>query len=183
VFTKLGRPLPPPVRGFMLVDTGATKTNIAEEAALRLGLRPVGQSRGFGASGQHVRNDYEVHLSIRIIDQHGNKTVIESEQLVSGVPDLMKHSEALGLRNNDRPVAFIGLLGRDFLRHTTFMYSGTRGFFEIRVDLSTMGKPEVLPVSVVQAPAAGQTISGDAPVPAPSGSSLTEPSKPMGLKK
>jgi len=155
---KLGRPIPSPVVGFMLVDTGATKTNIAEEVAQQLGLKPVGQSEGYGATGKHVRNDYQAHLSIRIRDALGKETLIESEQQASGVPDLAKHSAALGIKTQGGPVVFIGLLGRDFLQHTTFTYRGTKGSFEIRVHVDSMAKPPPVPTTI-HVPSAGEAIT------------------------
>lgn len=126
-----GRAVPPVVTGMMLVDTGASSTCISEAAAMTLGLTPVRIAQTFGSAGLHSSNVYEAHLQILIEDQNrGVRSNLEFEFQPTGVPAL--EQQLPGLLLNGRPVALVGLLGRDFLRNTTMTYRGD-GSFEIVV--------------------------------------------------
>ena len=142
--TNRGRPVPPPVSGHMLVDTGATKTCIAEEVAQALNLKPVNKMTGTGAGGRHVNNGYFAHLTIVIVDPSGKRTVIENEEMIQGIPELSSHSKKLGILHGGKPVIFVGLLGRDFLRHAKFIYDGAKGLFSLEVNTKMMKAPAPL---------------------------------------
>lgn len=130
-----GRPVPAPIEGCLLLDTGATRTCISCLAADRLQLQPVGQVDGFGAGGAHKNPLYFAHLMIPIRDHRGLGTMLHAEVPCLGVPDLEKPALSTGgLSFEGRPMELIGLLGRDFLARTTFVYNGKEGHLQLTFD-------------------------------------------------
>lgn len=133
-----GMPVPPPVVGALLVDTGATKTCMSEGAAATLGLRPIRTTKTYGAGGLHDLNVYEALLVISIIDSLGNQSQIAIEQPVAGIPEMEKTFSEAGVNRNGQPLSLIGLLGRDFLHLCTLTYRGRTGRIEMVVDLDAL---------------------------------------------
>jgi hypothetical protein len=141
-----GRPVPKPVEGFMLIDTGATTTCIALDAAEELGLHQVAVSVTYGAGGQHQNKVFHAELRLGIRD--GNQDIwVVSEQQTSGIPQLDQHFKAKDVRIGGQPARLIGLLGRDFLRHTRLVYDGQKGF-ELFLLTHTMNRIDGLPPPV-----------------------------------
>lgn len=137
-----GRPVPAPVVGFMLIDTGARSNCISIEAATDLGLTPVFQEDTYGAHGKQKTPIFEAGLVFSITDSYGNRTEVRSEQRVLGVPDMQKLFDALQVKvGGNVPPRLIGLIGRDFLRHATLIYRGTKGSFEVVLDLTSIAPP------------------------------------------
>lgn len=136
ILVAAGRPVPPAVSGQMLVDTGAGRTCIAEDAAVELGLKPIGKAKSFGAHGHGETNKYVIHFRFSIVDAQGNRVDIDQERIVASVPQLNEAYGAFQAKAvTGEPVRLIGLLGRDFLRHTKFTYDGTRGAFSMSISL------------------------------------------------
>jgi hypothetical protein len=119
----------------MLVDTGAMSTCISEVAAQALGLQPVRIAKTYGAAGLHENKVYEAQLLIGI-EGKGLRSDIRFEMQTIGVPQLDEQMK--GLKINDREQTLIGLLGRDFLRFTTFTYDG-KGSIEILLQEQAFG--------------------------------------------
>ena len=140
-----GRSVPPAVDGAMLVDTGASSTCISQQAASDLGLLPVRIGTTYGAGGLHQNPVYEVVLRIAITDGTGASSVISSQMQAMAIPELDKHLQQLGVQGTHGPLKLIGLLGRDFLRHATLIYSGAKGRVEVQIDPSSLpsGAPPV----------------------------------------
>ncbi len=138
-----GKPVPDPVSGHMLVDTGATRTSIAKEVAEKqLGLRPTSVARTYGAGGLHENPCYLARFQLEIMDgSRGHATGIARESVVMGIPELGNHPTAAEFHG--KPIRLIGLLGRDFLRHATLTYDGDAGRIEMRLHLHSIpkGKP------------------------------------------
>lgn len=132
-----GRAVPPPVSGFMLVDTGATRTAIASGVAEKsLGLRTTGVAKTYGAGGLHENPVYFAHFELGITDSKtGAKTTIQRESEVMGIPDLDKPIDGVTETRGGKPVRLIGLLGRDFLQAATLIYNGHEGWIEIKMNL------------------------------------------------
>ena len=129
-----GRPVPAPITGAILVDTGATTTCISEQSARDLGLRPVDTQETYGAGGKHTNNVYAVHLELRI-----HQNTIGAVIRASGIPSLEQTFQNMGVKINGRPVRVIGLLGRDMLRFCKMTYNGLTGDVDYRFDLRAMG--------------------------------------------
>jgi len=127
------RPVPTPVHGMLLIDTGASGTCISEAAAQTLGLHPVRTTQTYGAAGLHPSNVYEVRLRISIEDpKRGLLSTIDFEVQAIGVPDLEK--QLPGLTFHGEAAHLIGLLGRDALKNTVMTYHGKDGWFQIVID-------------------------------------------------
>lgn len=135
----LGRGVPAPARGIVLVDTGATKTSIDLEVAKQLGLKQIGFEYTYGAGGLHQLPVFEAHCAVSMEDGVGNTTVVQSDLMVAGIPDLQTSAAKRGLSRNGSPCPLVGLLGRDFLRHTTMTYDGPKGRVEIRLEPKSLG--------------------------------------------
>jgi hypothetical protein len=181
----LGRPVPSPVTGYLLVDTGASSTCISEHAAQSLGLTPVSVSKGYGAGGECVHNVYDALLTLQVGTPDRKPMPLTSFRRVKGIPELDKHQ--CGLVGPDgKPVVLVGLLGRDFLRLGTLTYFGPKGVFELVVDPAQLAPavpapplPSTSPAPApMAAPAeaphagheAGEAAKSPAPISAPPGS-------------
>jgi hypothetical protein len=135
-----GRPVPNAVPGLLLIDTGATKTCMALQVARELKLNAVGFSKALGAGGLVEHEDFMAHLAVTISDSFGNMTLVEADQRVAGIPELDKSLNPARIHHSDpsHPMRVIGLLGRDFLQHTTLIYHGSRGVVELVLDVRSM---------------------------------------------
>jgi hypothetical protein len=166
-----GRPVPAPVVGHMLVDTGASRTAIATHAAQSLGLRPIGVLKLRGAHGEQDSPVFYAHFSLAIADPGGTRLAIEMEQRVCGVPDLERAYDQVGAQAGDgSPVRLIGLLGRDFLQYTKMTYDGPQARVTIEVDTKAIkasppptASPPSLPGPPPAAAPAAPSSSGSPP--------------------
>ena len=138
---KAGRAVPQPVNGALLLDTGATRTCIALQTAIDLGLQPRRMQDGFGAGGAHKNPVFLARLDIRITNPKTNITHGFSwEQEVEGIPELHKFAAPLAWQNQTTKVT--GLLGRDILRHARIHYDGPAGIMRFEFDVASIqGKP------------------------------------------
>ena len=138
---KVNRLTPTPVAGAILVDTGATHICITIEAAQELGLKQVDIQETYGMHGKQRTPIFQARLCLKIQNQKVS-TELFLERRVAGVADMEALFQKMGIRfGGNQSQRVIGLLGRDFLRHGTFKYYGTRGLMEIDLDLSTFGSP------------------------------------------
>ena len=150
--SKAGRLVPDPVVGELLLDTGATRTCISMNAAKALGLKPLRLQKGYGAAGAHEAPVYRVKLNIRIT-KASMVTELSWEIEAQGIPNLEDSIAPwkLRLRQEDQEARLVGLLGRDILQHTTVLYNGKNGWFEVNFDLDSLrkasahGQPDVTP--------------------------------------
>lgn len=95
---SLGRPIPERVVGLVLIDTGATKTCVSNEAAQSLGLRPLRIADGLGAGGIHRNPVYFVRFEIGFVDaKTGLGRTLSWEQEAQGIPNLEDASKQLGV--------------------------------------------------------------------------------------
>ena len=134
--------MPEAVLGYMLVDTGATRTCMALDTAHELGLTRIGLQKTYGAGGLHENELFQAHLSLMVTDG----LAISSTLQVMGIPDLNKHLAGLGPDPDGYPTRMIGLLGREFLRHTVLTYNGLTGELSIAMNYETLiGQPRVKP--------------------------------------
>jgi hypothetical protein len=136
-----GREVPVPVVGHMLVDTGASSTCIAADVAQELGLLSHGTGVTFGAHGPGTVQKYVAHFDMRIKDSVRGEVTVARDLIASAVPDLNgAYQQAQPKASDGRPVRLIGLLGRDFLRHTTLTYEGAEGRLHLRIHLKSLTK-------------------------------------------
>jgi predicted aspartyl protease len=103
-----GTPVPAPVTGFALIDTGASTTSVDEESAKSLGLGSVGEAQVASASERStVRNMYPVTIE------------------VEGLPLPISAPQAIGAEL--RSQGLLVLIGRDVLQFCTLFYNGLTG--------------------------------------------------------
>lgn len=134
-----GTPLPAPVKGALLLDTGATGTCISIKAAEALGLKPTRLVDGFGAGGPTKNPIYNARLSISMANPDGTMRVLRWDREVQGIPDLDKHLLGKSLTYAGAQVELTGLLGRDILYFTRFLYDGLAGALKLDFDIAAMG--------------------------------------------
>ena len=108
-----GHPIPPPVQGSALLDTGATNTCI-DQAVLetQLGLTPTGMGTQLTAAGPAPAPYFACMLGIPVMGS--------AQQFLPSVT---------GAQLQGQP--YIGLLGRDFLAGKILIYDGLHGTITI----------------------------------------------------
>ena len=108
-YASAARPVPMPVKGMALIDTGAVQSGIDEAAALSLGLNPVGVSEMLTPTGERTKvGVFWGELSFL------NSEVTPLRQQFLGM--------SLGYFVGESRV--IAILGRDFLRDGRLTYDG-----------------------------------------------------------
>jgi hypothetical protein len=136
-----GKPVPPPVVGHVLVDTGARKTGIAQHTAEMLSLTSIGTASSFGAHGPQESVRYCADFTLRIIDLPTGKAlaVTFEDHEVLGIPKMKESFDQFGLRDpSGNLLNVIGILGREFLRHTKLTYNGPAGTVEFEIDTKSV---------------------------------------------
>jgi hypothetical protein len=120
VLTDGGQPVPAPVTGLALIDTGATITGVHHECLSRLALNPIGKMDTGTAGGVVKRDMFPARLvcpSQRwAFDLAAVLSVDLAGQLIPMVP---------------QPQPVIALLGRNFLEKCLFIYNGPGGFWTL----------------------------------------------------
>jgi aspartyl protease len=111
-------PIPNSVTGIALIDTGASITSIDVSIATRLGLNPNGIAMVGTAGGAQQQPTYQARLSFPGTALPG-----------------FEHPKVLGCNltgqmvMNQQPI--IALIGRDYLLHCVFVYSGGAGAWSL----------------------------------------------------
>ena len=102
-----GKPIPEPVTGLALIDTGATWTCVDEDTARRAGLPTRGTAKM--ASASHPEHEVPVFAGRIVLDSININTPNAMGVNLSGFPGL------------------IALIGRDMLQNCLFVYDGNSG--------------------------------------------------------
>lgn len=111
---KNNLPIPPPVPGFALIDTGATGSGVDEEVVKRLGVNPIGITTVMGVAGQVRQNLYPAKFIFPI-----GKFEIEFTSLIG----INLKGQSVGDHS------LIVLVGRDVLSRFLFIYNGPDAHF------------------------------------------------------
>jgi len=136
-----GESAPNPVVGYMLVDTGASATCIALDAAQELRLSPLRYAKSYGAGGLHELPVFGVLLTITFSDPMGGQHGVNGEVEAKGIPELGEYFRRLPMESKGSfPMRMIGLIGRDLLRHATFVYKGSIGQFDFKLDMGSFAQ-------------------------------------------
>jgi len=115
----LDLPVPAPVTGLAVIDTGAVATVVDQSVFSRLGLRPVGTTRLSSAAGTTRRESYPAHLVFPAM----SSLTLDLPDATS--VDLRDQVVPLGPAGGDRQV--IVLAGRDLLAAGVFVWNGIQG--------------------------------------------------------
>jgi predicted aspartyl protease len=115
--TAHNQPVPQPIGGWALIDTGATRTAIDQSVVKHLNLSPIDQVVLSTAHGQREAGVYACRM-----------------KLVSTALPEITASRATEVDLAGQSVAdktIIALIGRDLLSNCVFVYNGTNGHFSI----------------------------------------------------
>ena len=112
-------PVPAPVSGLAVIDTGAVATVVDQSVFPRLGLRPVGTTRLSSATGTTSRESYPAQLVFPAMDS------LSLDLPDATSVDLRDQVVPLGPAGGDRQV--IVLAGRDLLAGGVFVWNGVQG--------------------------------------------------------
>lgn len=118
MLAEQGQNIPSPVSGFILIDTGATRSAVDINTILRLSVNAIGITNLMSASGESQHNLYPAKFSFP-----GLKFEVEFSSLV-GV-DLSRQS--IGGQQ------IIALMGRDLLSRCLLVYNGTKGSCSVAI--------------------------------------------------
>ena len=106
--TKAGKPIPLPLGGLALIDSGATYCAVDESVVLQLGIPPYGSVKVHGVGGASDQLTYPASLSFP-----GTPIPPITFFDFYGAPLL--------------PTGIIALIGRNVLRHFVLVYNGPGG--------------------------------------------------------
>ena len=109
---ELNLPVPRPVAGDALIDTGASRTVVAEDALQQLGVQPVGLTQVLTPSGQELQLLYPVAIAF------------------VGTPERYSFSQVVGSPHL-RTQGLLALIGRDLLAGGLLVYNGHAGMFTL----------------------------------------------------
>jgi predicted aspartyl protease len=110
-----GLPIPSPVVGNALIDTGASKTAVDENVCLKLGLKPTSVIKMAHAGGAENRYCYPILIQLLVG--------------ISIAPILIPIAASVNLNVGKQP--HILLIGRDFLSNIRMVYNGPMGRIEL----------------------------------------------------
>jgi hypothetical protein len=114
-----GKPVPSPVAGIALVDTGAGVSGIDASVIAQLGVQPVGQVMVSGVTGAKMRSKFPAKFTFP----------------GTGLPDFnfgeLVEAEIANQAIRGTKIPLIALIGRDILHHCVVVYNGPAGTFTI----------------------------------------------------
>jgi len=100
--------------GHALIDTGATKSCVDEQALATLAIRPVGQTKVLTPSGSETQFIHPVRLTFV-------GTTLGSIEPIAVLASKLKDQ------------GLLALIGRDILAHCILVYNGPGGIFTLAV--------------------------------------------------
>jgi hypothetical protein len=104
----------------MLIDTGAAFTLIDQTIALELGFLPHRFQEVIGVDQQPTeRPVFRLTIGLTMVDELGRGRFFRFAEDIVGMPPVV------------RDEGYVGLLGRDFLRHFDLIYDGPNGRFQL----------------------------------------------------
>lgn len=108
--TQKGQPVPSPVSGEALVDTGASVSCVDETVIQRLGVNPVGISQvGTPSSARTAQFQYPAPFAFP-------GTTLPQIEIAHALGSVLQ------------PQGLLALIGRDILSNFVFIYNGPGGF-------------------------------------------------------
>jgi predicted aspartyl protease len=134
-----GGPVPPPVKGYFLIDTGASFTSIDGSVARELNLPSVGLKEASGIEGAGMFETYRASILLYVESMNGERLAIGLHKDFLSAPVLRQVHDSFNLTAPDgSPLRVIGLLGRDFLQFATLNYDGLAGSWDMTIDPAVM---------------------------------------------
>jgi SEC-C motif len=134
-----GSTVPPPVKGYFLIDTGASFTGIDGDVARELNLPSLGLKEAYGVGGTGMFETYRASIVLYVASMSGERLAIGLFKDFLSAPVLRETHDAFNLTAPDgSPLRVIGLLGRDFLQFATLNYNGLAGSWDMTIDPAVM---------------------------------------------
>lgn len=128
-----------PVKGYFLIDTGASFTGIDGSVARELNLPSLGLKEAYGVEGAGMFETYRASILLYVESMGGERLAIGLHKDFLSAPVLRDVHDAFNLTAPDgSPLRVIGLLGRDFLQFATLNYDGLAGSWDMRIDPAVM---------------------------------------------
>jgi hypothetical protein len=112
------QPVPAPIAGMALIDTGASITSVDNSVFQSLGVQPVGTAMVGAASGPSQQYIYPASISF-------------PATMLVGLAFNQVLSCNLAGQPTGMPSPLIALVGRDLLRHFVFIFNGPMGLITI----------------------------------------------------
>ena len=119
---KANQPIPNPVQGFALIDTGASISSADSSVFTRLGINQNGIAHVGTAGGAQQQFTYPARVSFPGTPLPG----FDHARMLGC------NLAGLGLPGNPNGQLIV-LIGRDILQHFVFVYNGTAGFWSISI--------------------------------------------------
>ena len=116
---KQGSPVPAPVLGVALIDTGAGISGIDTSVIQQLQVQPVGQVLVAGVTGAKLRSKYPARFAF----PGTNLPQLDFDELVE--------SELANQTVEGSSGPLVALIGRDILHHFVLIYNGPAGQFTL----------------------------------------------------
>ena len=114
LLVQQGKPVPKPISGRALIDTGASISAVDDSIITSLGVQPVGVTQVNTPSGSAQQNQYPVRFTFP----------------GSGLPDLSVH-QAIGSVLKGQGI--IALIGRDAMSSLILVYNGPGGHITLAI--------------------------------------------------
>jgi hypothetical protein len=131
--------VPPPVKGFMVVDTGFVGIGIDSDVAQELDLQPFGTTKVQGIETDITRTTYSALLLMMLGNVDGEDLAIGGTIEAVCIPKFRSAYDSYGLVTPEgAPLSVIGVLGRTFLQFTKFGYDGLNGCWDMEIDVNAM---------------------------------------------
>jgi hypothetical protein len=115
-YTQQNNPLPQPLSGIALIDTGAKKTCVQDSIMQKLKVSTIGQVTSNTANGARQCNLYPAHFSFPSAHIEIDFTSVVEVNLT-------------GQTFNGQQI--IALIGRDVLANCVFIYNGALGMYTL----------------------------------------------------
>lgn len=138
-----GQSVPPPIAGAMLIDTGATRTTIADDVAQDLGLKQIDIGKSYGVDGEARLPIYQATLQFSVVTPTGTHHA-QQEMTVMAARKLNELFEKLATNTGAQLPRLVGLMGRDFLRNAVLVYNGPTGSYEVHLDPALMKAGKII---------------------------------------
>lgn len=116
LFNQNKQPIPSPITGWAMLDTGAYRTSVDNTTIQSLGVSAVGRESTLTPSGHKDQNTYPAHFKFpgTTIDLDFNEAL---------------GADLKGQLFNEQPI--IALVGRDILSACLFIYNGSSGMYTL----------------------------------------------------
>ncbi len=116
LYNQIKKPIPPPITGWALLDTGAYRTCVDNHTIQSLGVSAVGLEPTLTPAGKKDQNTYPAHFKFP-----GTNIDLDFGEVIG--------ADLKGQTFNNQPI--IALVGRDILSECVFIFNGKAGMYTL----------------------------------------------------